>query len=333
LVGKPLPLAVRGFFDNGGKRAFIVRAAATSVADGASTAQKALVAPRSGYQVQLLAAPQPASIPAHSVIRVVSVGGAQKGQPVNLVSTNGSGAPISGVIQSINATAGSLEINVVMAKLPAVKPTTFAVQYTTQESPGAALITFRARDPGFFANNRLQVLLTPVYIANTTIANTVAADPKSFVVTQIAPFSVGQTVEVEDSGTGARVYPNITAVTQSTGTITLNDGTGVAAGNNISSVNDAPDGSGLPQAVDSQSQWVTIDDAPSIAIMPVNGTLAVTFPLFVNGQAAFLSNGSDGTISDSDFIGIDQAGQRTGLKALEATDAINIIAAPGQTDV
>jgi len=355
LVGKPLPLAVRGFFDNGGKRAFIVRAAATSVADGASTAQKALVAPGSGYQVQILAAPQPGSIPANSVIRVASVVGAQKGQPVNLVSTNGSAAPISGVIQSINATAGSLEINVVIANLTAVKPTTFAVQYTTQESPGAALITFRARDPGFFANNRLQVLLTPVYIANTTIANTVAADPKSFVVTQIAPFSVGQTVEVEDSGTGARVYPNITAVTQSTGTITLNDGTGVAAGdtirvtgwrldtffdgalvetiNNISSVNDAPDGSGLPQAVDSQSQWVTIDDAPSVAIMPVNGTLAVTFPLFVNGQAAFLSNGSDGTISVSDFIGIDQAGQRTGLKALEATDAINIIAAPGQTDV
>ena len=353
LVGKPLPLAVRGFFDNGGKRVFVVRAAATSTADTPKAIQ-AFVAPGSGYQVQLLAAPQPGSVPANSIIRVASVVGVVQGLNLNLIPING-GTAIPATVVTINATAGTLEIVATLASLAAVKPNTFAVQYTTTETPGTPVITFRARDAGFFANNRLQVLLTPVYVANTTIASA-TGDPLTFVVTQIAPFAVGQTVEVEDS-TGARVYTNITAINQANGTITLVSGTGVAAGstirvtgwrldtffdgtlvetiNNISSANDAPDGSGLPQAVNSQSQWVQVGDTVSVVIaaVPVSGTAAVAFPLFVGGQPVALSNGADGTISDSDFIGIDQAGNRTGLKALEATDAINIIAAPGQTDV
>jgi phage tail sheath protein FI len=352
LVGKPLPLAVRGFFDNGGKRVFVVRAAATSISDTAPLASAASIAVPGGYQVQLLAAPQPGSIPANSIIRVASVVGVVQGLNLNLVPING-GTAIPATVVSINATAGTLEINVALSTLTAVKPNTFAVQYTTNVS--AAVMTITARDVGFFANNRLQVLLTPVYIANTTIANT-TGDPLTFVVTQIAPFAVGQTVEVEDA-TGARVYTNITAITQPNGTITLVSGTGVAAGstirvtgwrldtffdgtlvetiNNISSANNAADGSGLPQAVNSQSQWVRVGDTVSVVIaaVPVSGTAAVAFPLFVNGQAVALTSGGDGTISDIDFIGIDQAGNRTGLKALEATDAINIIAAPGQTDV
>ncbi len=353
LVGKPLPLAVRGFFDNGGKRAFVVRAAALSTADTAPLAAQASIPVRSGYQVQLLAAPQPGSVPANSIIRVSSVVGAQQGLNLNLIPTNGVGSAIPAQVVTINATAGTLEINVALSSLTAVKPNTFAVQYTTNVS-ATPVLTITARDVGSFANNRLQVLLTPVYIANTTIANT-TSDPLTFVVTQIAPFSFGQTVEVEDPS-GARAYTQITGINQPNGTISLVSGAGVAAGdtirvtgwridsffdgalvetiNNISSANNAADGSGLPQAVNNQSQWVRVGSTVSVGIggVPVSGTAAVNFPLFVNGQAVALTNGGDGTISAIDFIGIDQAGNRTGLKALEATDAINIIAAPGQTD-
>jgi hypothetical protein len=354
LVGKPLPLAVRGFFDNGGKRAFIVRAAAQATSDS-SVAAAATINVGAGYQVQLLATPQPGTVAGNSVLRVASVVGVQKGLPLNLIPTNGAGTPIPGTVQSINATAGTLEINVPLASLAAVKPNTFAVQYTTFTS-GTPVITFNARDVGTFANGRLKVLLTPIYVANTTIANT-TVDPLTFVVTQIAPFAANQTVEVED-GTGARVYATITLVNQSASTITLNSGTGVATGNairvtgwrldtffdgalvetinNISSANNAPDGSGLPQAVNTSSQWVRVGSTLSVGIGAVGTTSppgAVNFPLFSTGQAVALTAGADGAISAIDFIGIDQAGNRTGLKALEAQEGVNIIAAPGQTDV
>jgi len=352
LVGKPLPLAVRGFFDNGGKRAFLVRAAATSTADS-SQAGAAAVGPFAGYQTQLLANPGPGSVVANSVIRVASVVGAIKGQSISLVPTNGVGSPISAQIFAINSTAGTLEIVANLASLSAVKPNTFAVQYTPFTG-STSVITFSARDVGTFANGRLGVLLTPIYVANTTIANT-TTDPAIFVVTQIAPFAANQTVEVESS-TGAKVYATISAVNQSASTITLSSGTGVATGNtirvtgwrldtffdgalvetinNISSANNAADGSGLPQAVNTASQWVRVGSTLSVGIGPVLASPpGVNFPLFVNGQPVLLTGGADGAISAIDFIGIDQAGNRTGLKALEAQEGVNIIAAPGQTDV
>src|SRR5262252_6792568 len=68
--GRFLPLAVRGFFDNGGKRAFIVRVVG-------ATAAQAFDNVSGGNEVALVSAPQPATTAKHFIIRVATVVGVQ----------------------------------------------------------------------------------------------------------------------------------------------------------------------------------------------------------------------------------------------------------------
>lgn len=342
VAGKPLPLAVRGFFDNGGRRAYVVRVLGT----GASAATQTIP---SGYEVALLAAPQATSTAHQFTLRVASVVGAQVGQNVTLIVTNGLGSDIDTLaIVAINSVSNTLTIDAgTDAKsllVAAARPNTHAVRYIA--SAGGSTIVFTAKDRGSFGN-RVSVLLTPVYVATGSVSSVVTAST-TFIVNQIAPFKVGQIVEFENAA-GERQYTDVTAILTSASRITVTTLTGTApvAGDTIritgwqldvfldeapvetltalSSINDD-----LVASIDNSSQWVTAS-TPTLAIRATNDTLAA-FPFFAQGKPASLSSGGDGgTVDATAVVGSDTGGVRTGLKALEAQDGVNIIAAPGFT--
>jgi phage tail sheath protein FI len=348
VVGKVLPLAVRGFFDNSGKRVYIVRAAG----DGATQAQFNIAA---GYEVALLSTPSATGT--NFTVRAASVVGAQQGQDITFVATDGVASNVTATIVSINAAAGSLVVSGTATQIQTVKPTSHALRYTT--AVGSTVIQIQARDPGSFANDgRLKVLLTPVYLANTTVVSVDPANLDQIVVAQIGPFKPGQTVEITNSS-GARVYPQIQAVDPTLAKLTFTadltsgdaaagaavrltgwslqvtfDGTVVETIGGISSDNNASDG--IISLVNTKSQWVRVvkTPAPTLAIGAVTTAGASFFPRFPGGQPVAVStNAINGTISDGSIIGTDVNGVRTGLKALEAQDGVSIIAAPGQVTV
>lgn len=341
LSGKPLPLAIRGFFDNGGRRAFIVRV----LGSGAGAAFRDIT---TGYEVALLAAPQPAASADHFVLRVGSVVGAQLGQSVTLLVTNGVGTDITGLqITAINSVTNSLTVDGTSNPdgVANARPTTHAVRYTA-ENTASNTIRFTARDRGF-SGNRVSVLLTPTYLATGSIANIVTAS-QTFIVNQIAPFKVGQIVEFENAA-GARQYSSIVEILTSASRIRVVPLTGTApvVGDTIrvtgwrldvfldeapvetltgiSSIN-----SELETFINDKSQWVRAS-ATALVIGATNAS-TTHFPFFAQGKGRSLSSGDDGGAVDATaVIGSDAGGQRTGLKALEAQDGISIIAAPGFT--
>ncbi len=354
LQGKFLPLAIRGFFDNGGRRAFIVRA----VGAGAAQAHSDVV---DGYEVALLATLQPAATAGNFVIRVASVVGLQTTQAVVVFPTNGVGTSLTFTIVSINAGGGSITATppggTTAAQIAAIKPATHAVRFTTAAPgtpPADDVIRFLARDKGLFANGRLKVLLTPVYVSSTTVSATTTT-ANQFVVSQIAPFAVGQTVEIELAA-GARAYPTVTAVDPVTSRVTFSaspagtaagdslrvtgwqldvffDGTLVESIPKITSITSTTAPDNLSNTINSTSAWVRVDPgtALTLAIGPVTSAGAVNFPFFKDGKPGDFTGGSAGTVSDNTFIGVDLAGARTGLKALEVQEGVSIIAVPGQT--
>jgi phage tail sheath protein FI len=354
LPGKHLPLAIRGFFDNGGRRAFIMRVLPAD-------AQAASLDVTQGYHVALLAAPQPATTAGNFILRVASVVGVNPADTLT-IQPGGIG-PLT--VVSINSVSNSLEVSGADPNdMVLVKPATHAVEYQA-ETAATTTIQFTAKDKGDFGN-RVSVLLTPVYLATATVT-AIVTSPNVFSVNQIAPFAVGQTIEVE-AAAGTRQYLKITAVLPAISQITVDntvpptapsigdtvrvtgwrldvflDQVAVETISGISSNNAAPDG--VLALVNERSQWVQVvapgdptppPDGPLIAIGP-SGAASTTdnFPFFANGRGVLLEDGhdsvSDADIAAIDVIGSDLNGLRSGLKAIEAQDGISIIAAPGFT--
>jgi len=348
VLNKVLPLAVRGFFDNGGKRCFVCRAVGGTAAAGVLTVS-------GGYDVALQAPPtltNPATF--QITLRVPTLVGLQVGgtNAVDIVATDGTSASFTGLtLLAINVPGNAITVQATSSNaatiVSSVKPTTHAVRYGT--GIGTA-VQFAARDPGTFSTSRLKVLLTPVYQGSATVLTSPAANQAS--VNPISAFTAGQKVEVSTSSlTSGRDYVTVSTIDLATNTITLSpaptntplaagvlirvtgwqldvffDGNKVETITGISSNNLDPV-NGIAPLVAAKSQWVRVTGAVNLAIGPV-GT--GDFPLFTFGQPSFFTGGVDGSAGATDIIGQDVAGNRTGLKAIEATDGISIIAAPGQ---
>jgi uncharacterized protein len=340
---KDLAYAVRGFFDNGGKRAFISRIIGANN-DAAS------VVVENGYDVALLA-PVPQGAP--FVLRVASVVGVQEGESVQII--NSDGTPISGTsvftISVINATAGTITITGTAPTT--LRPTSHAVRYVNTGTAASAVIELVARDPGAFGN-RARVRLVPIYLANATITGLAApvGTDKAFIVSAILPFAPNQIVEFEAAGASPRdrAYVTVTSVDAAASKIVVADPGTFAIGDSvrvtgyrlevffdgalvetidrISSDTAATDG--IVEKLVQESQWVRVQGTPALSIEGVALTTSTAvFPLFVAGQPVPLTVGTDGDPPGAaDVIGQDTE-PRTGLKALEAQEGINIIAAPG----
>jgi phage tail sheath protein FI len=197
---KPLAYAVQGFFANGGQQAFIARVANPS-------AKQASVAPSVGYDVAILgfstvsvAAFVSFTIRAATVVGIAEVAGTPS-TPTTVELIDQSGAlQATLTVQQVNPTAGTLLVtsNVPLGSPPSppLRPASFALRLANPGSPGT--FTFKARDPGVFGND-IRVLLTPVYLATTTITGIVSTSSAEYKVSNIAPFETGMQVELANA--------------------------------------------------------------------------------------------------------------------------------------
>lgn len=345
--GKNLAYAVRGFFDNGGLRAYIVRV----IGDPATAASVAIL---NGYDVALLNSVTQAMSSTPYTLRVASVVGVQVSDTITIIHTDGTPLPDVVTVQSINATMSSLTVSGALSE--DIGPMTHAIRYASQpQSTSHTTVTFSARDDGQYGNH-IRVRLTPVYLANATISGVgmTSGTSTDFYVNPVAPFVAGTTVELEQKNSPqGRAYCTVISVDPASNKVALNNSTisaTYAAGDfirvtgwklevysdatlvetitGISSDNSASDG--VVQKLVAESQWVRAATG-TLAIEAVSPSATdTTFPYFPIGLPVTFDpgSGSDGTLHPSDIIGSDVV-PRTGLKALESQDGVNIIAAPG----
>lgn len=346
VTGMDLAYAVRGFFDNGGRRAYIVRVSS-------ETSDNASANVENGYDVALLSSEAEHPSPAEKfTLRVASVVGVQIGQEVAVISKSGNVVGTADITK-INATMSSLDLQGTLSE--PITPASHAVRYVDQPlSPSETQIAFTARDPGKFGD-RVRVRLTPVYLANATITSIGASGggEAEFFVSPIDPFVVDTIVELETNDSAQdRAYCQVRAVDAASNKVTVDsteitatysagdfirvtgwqlevffDASLVETITGISSYNDGPDG--LPSRLDAASQWVRVDSASlAIGINQVFFSGETVFPFFPAGDPVTLDGGTDVPPDASEVIGRDVTPRR-GLKALESQNGVNIIAAPG----
>jgi phage tail sheath protein FI len=348
--GKALPLAVRGFFDNGGKRAFIMRVVDTTAGTGALNASSGTTDfQNAGYNVAILAI-------SGRQVTLSSVVGLGIGNTLHVFSkatgTEVTGSPFA--VDSVNGATGVVTLATTVTLDPSITPATHFSRIVDGAVTPGAVIGVTARDPGSFGNS-VSVLVDAQYANNTPIlaANATKTD---FVLGAVDFIEVGAAVQFENATGTARELAKIISINAATKTIKVAALTGdygpdsavprgpgklylvswrIAVGfqgatvETLGSLSAALDGSNhateLLDSVNNRSQWIRIKANPTLN--PLNGA----FPTFAFAQPALLAGGQDGgTPGSTDVIG-DGTVPRTGLKSIEATQGVNIIAAPGFT--
>ena len=355
VANKMLAYAVQGFFANGGQQAYIARVAAR--ASAASPAAKASVVPQLGYDVDIIGfSTVSVAAAAAFTIRAATVVGLSDGSTVQLLPNGAGTAPVTLTVATggVNPTAGTLLV-LSSAALTGLSPSAYTLRYgPAPTAQGASPFTFTARDPGGFGNN-VSVLLTPVYLATTTVASP-GANAMTYSVNSIASFEAGGYVELASKTTGQREIEVVSTLGPSN-TISLGgSATQFVAGDYVRvlgwqlqiyyngvvvetltglSSNPTNIGTGLP-SVNVNSQWVRVSGSyPTFALANTgSATPYIYFPggnpltLGTAAGATSATQGADGVADETDIIGSSSL-PLSGLQTLQATEGISIIAAPG----
>jgi len=210
-----------------------------------------------------------------------------------------------------------------------------------------------ARDPGAFGNE-VSVLVDAHYVNNSKVISHPVLPSATLVLSAVDFLELGSKVQLETANGASREVATIQAIDATTKTVTLTatvatdyaggklfligwrtavsfGGAVVETLSGLSSVLDTGgNASAFAAQVAARSQWIRIGTGvtPPTLSPALNG-----FPTFALAQPVLLSGaGSTGTATAADVIGTDVP-PRKGLKAIEAQDGINIIAAPGFTQV
>lgn len=341
-----LPYAVRGFFENGGKRVYIKRVLDTGTADTAGTA--AAASPPVGGIVTRLAQNATA---AATTIRLISLRGIENASTIDLSQTkNGTTTTESVTVASYAAGTKTVTLTAALANDFEAKYT--SVTITSIADPGTPL-ELEAADPGAWGNGiNVQVFHTSAASAavQAIVTNVVANDTvqlstgSGFYAGAIVEFDLGQ----------SKVYAQVTAVNGSSITVAtpfgattdLDPDAGTATTMartcefrlviSYDGVTEDYDGLSLNDTTSRYYQTVinnvsTLVRVPSTVVADTTTEDPFTQPSAADGLTLALAGGLDGNApSDADYVGVDNGpGQRTGIAALADIDEVSLVAAPG----
>ncbi len=341
-----LPYAVRGFFENGGKRVYIKRVLDTGTADTAGTA--AAASPPVGGLITRLA--QNATTAA-TTIRLISLRGIQNASTIDLSQTkNGTTTTESVTVASYTPGTKTVTLTAALANDFEAKYT--SVTITSIADPGTPL-ELEAADPGAWGNGiHVQVFHTSAASAavQAIVTNVVANDTvqlstgSGFYAGAIVEFDLGQ----------SKVYAQVTAVNGSSITVAtpfgattdLDPDAGTATTMartcefrlvvSYDGVTEDYDGLSLNDTTSRYYQTVinnvsTLVRVPSTVVADTTTEDPFTQPSAADGLTLALAGGLDGSApSDADYVGVDNGpGQRTGIAALADIDEVSLVAAPG----
>ncbi|MBO1076185.1 phage tail sheath family protein [Roseomonas marmotae] len=361
-----LPLAVEGFFANGGKRLYVMR-----VAPAGTTATQFAT---QGGLVTRLATGSPATVGA-TTFRPATLRGLRPGLEVTLrMLRDGvaySSSPLTIAAGGIDRMTGLVTLSAVIDMTPAGGPPAFAPDstavLTNASGVGAdgsiatgarpASLTLVAADAGAWADG---LVVTAQHEAGARaeyvalIAPT-AVDDNKLRLSSTAGFYVDAWVEIDRGAGAAKAYRRVLAVN---GPVVTLSGDPMAAGD----VDPLPNtGRTLVTVAEfglTATYETTVERISGLTLAPVPGrgveaalaarstlihvlpgsmpatTDPLTFPSGADGlRFAVSAPGADAAPAAMDIIGTDGGpGARTGLRALEDVEDIAMIAAPGWGD-
>jgi len=326
--GMTLAYAMRGFFDNGGRRAYVSRVVGSAAVEASKTFPSA--PGPVGFNVRILAV-------SGTKVTLSCVVGLEVGAAQLAIVDRATNTAVDFSVLKVSSATGV----VTLGAAPGAVPNTHYARI-----PGAtSVVSFTARDEGKYGN-RVALLVDARYGNSTALLGKLG--PSSWTVSSTAGLSVGSKVQFENAAGTEREVLTIHALNAATGNIetdessseTFTDGrvflvyyrlTVQFDGNVVETFDSLPTAvaggaaTAFADLVNEQSQWVRVVTGVST---PNLNAATRAFPFFVQGEPELLANGDDDAPSRTDVIGTSTP-NRSGLKALEAQDGINILAAPG----
>jgi uncharacterized protein len=347
--GRHLWYAMRGFFENGGRRAYVARVA------GLNAEHAALTITDAGLQTGVLSPPRLDPVSDVGEVALGSVAGVNLGDGITLEPRGGAPA-IPLTVTDVIAPANVLRFSFATADRPALRAVTAQTHFAdipiTQ--PASPALHIETRDPGAFGD-RVGVLFEPVLTETTQVLSDAGAD--TYIVSNVTVLAIGDSIQVTRSGSAAfSDVARVDAIDAAARTVELSfRGTALAGGGaTISKIawratillDGAPvevlDGLTartegglsveLQRQVADRSRWIRVSDAAGSILAPRLDPGAGLFALFERGAPISLAGGTEGAdVEGIDVIGSDAP--RSGLKTIEAQQGISIIAAPGLADL
>ena len=335
-----LPYAVRGFFENLGARAYIVRVPggtnASAVDNGAMVSgliTRLNADAGSGATSIQLATTRGLTTASHLTFRQVKNG----------ITTQEGPIAVSAYTDNGQVTLGAALANSYQAQYTAV--------HTDEPTPGTSC-ELHAADPGAWGNNivvqikqssRAQAQVISLPASNTVLLSSTA----NFYPGALVEFNMGNNrhfKKVQSIAGNSIVVTNafaaLTDLDPDTGfTVTTVRSCEFDVLASWGGVNEQFRGLSMDNTIPNYYATVisnasTLLSVPAAAVGDSVSDVPFIFPSAPDGLNLALVNGSDGTAAptDSDYIGVDNGpGQRTGLQALIDDDDIAIIAVPGIT--
>lgn len=347
-----LPHAVRGFFENGGKRVYIVRVPGTGNATAGAT-------PPTGVRTRLTQNLLGGSTTAFlGTLRGIGV---TMPTPVTFTQVR------DGVTttHSTNITGYDSSLNQVTLAAAPPGGTDFDLRFTQVDigvpgGPFAALVQIAAADPGAWGN-ALQVRISHTSLGRAQVVSLSESVPLSgnfdaVRLTTVSGFYAGAIVEFDLGSSGApgdRLYHRVLSLQGSAILITppLAASTDLDPNAPATVTTARTCEFGLTATYNGVSESfpsLTLDNSTphfyedvinnASNLIRVSGGSAVEtnpfrMPSGDDGLNVVMTGGLDGTPpADSDYVGVDLGpGNRTGIQALADIDQISIVAAPGLT--
>jgi phage tail sheath protein FI len=345
-----LPYAVKGFFDNLGKRAYVARV----LAGGNAVATDA-GAPLASTQRRLAqdATTGALTIKLNSTQVIDTKAKITLKQFKNGLST--SNGPLA--VASYNDGTGEVTLGAALTS-------DFSAQYTTVTitpvaAPPASKFKLSADDPGAWGNNIL-VQIRPSSLAASPRASNAdlvgafdtvpLASTRNFYIGAIVEFNTGSLKlwrKVKDIQ-GTSIVVDTPFATKSD----VNVDAGAPAGFTVTTVVSCEfDLTASWNGIVEQYRFLTMDDVPTAnyygtalqnsklvamtaGAVPDKGSTPLVLPSAPDGLTLALQNGSDGTAAPTAaaYIGVDNGpGNRTGIQSLADILDISIVAVPGMT--
>jgi len=343
-----LPYAVRGFFENGGKRVYIKRVLDTGSANAADTAMAANP-PVGGIVTRLLVN----AVAAASTIRLISMRGIENAATIDLTQVkNGTTTTETATVAGYTPGTRTVTLSAPLANSYEARYTSVAI--TSIADPGTPVV-LEAADAGAWGNDiSVQVFHTSAASAEVQAIVTTTNPNDGVQLSTGNGFYPGAIVEFEKGQ--SKAYARVTAVngnvitvaTPFGGATDLDPDAGTATTMartcefrlvvSYDGVTEDYDGLSLNNTTsryyaDIINNMSTIVHVPSSVVADTTTEDPFTQPSAADGLNVALAGGLNGNAaSDTDYLGVDNGpGQRSGIAALADIDEVSLVAAPGQT--
>ena len=343
--GMALGYAVQGFFENGGRRAYIVRVVKSGTPK--STLElSSLDGAVGGHLARILGTIAPAGATnEYNLTLSTTVGLGTGSNQLTLLDRRGSVVANTTLdVLEINPTTGVVRVENAHptdpANLAGLSGERYYVRIGAAPStpPSGSVLDLETRDPGSFGS-RVTIYVEPVLGNSARIL--ARASVTEYQLSDVSFLAAGQRVQLHGPGTN-RAVAQIASINRGTARVTLGadpganfvDGTLFLISWRITVSFDGvvrevftvtSDPAGIVAEINDRSQWIR---ATSAALDPSDARGFPTLPLAMPAQ--FVFSGTDDPPTADDVKG--SALSRTGLAALEAQDGINLIAAVGFDD-